>query len=95
MTDKKNVITHDEMVKKMLTNPAVKAEYDRLDEEFSLLDALLQARDNAGLAQAVERTGIKKSANDLIDRNVTFNENAHSFATFRSLQLSVRRCRFS
>jgi len=36
----------------MLNNPDVKAEYDALEKEFTLFDALLNARMQAGLTQA-------------------------------------------
>jgi transposase-like protein len=41
------MLTHDELKKKILSNPDVKAEYDFLEEEFSLFDELLKARMNA------------------------------------------------
>jgi hypothetical protein len=37
------MLTHDELKKKILSNPDVKAEYDFLEEEFSLFDELLKA----------------------------------------------------
>src|SRR5438067_1231544 len=46
------MLTHEQMVKKMLTEPAVKEEYDAQAEEFALLDELLRARQRAGLTQA-------------------------------------------
>ena len=45
------MLTHEEMVKKMLENPEVKVEYDALDEEFKLFDELIKARHAAGLTQ--------------------------------------------
>lgn len=45
------MLTHEEMVRKMLEHPGVKAEYDVLEPEFELLDELLKARDEAGLTQ--------------------------------------------
>ncbi|EGY29191.1 hypothetical protein Rin_00008550 [Candidatus Regiella insecticola 5.15] len=46
-------MTHDELIAKMLTNPAVCAEHERLEcGEFALLDEILGARHNAGLTQA-------------------------------------------
>ncbi|RBL66261.1 transcriptional regulator, partial [Pseudomonas sp. MWU13-2625] len=45
-----------------LSDPKVRAEYDRLNrEEFALLDAMLAARRAAGLSQAdvAERMGTK------------------------------------
>jgi hypothetical protein len=38
------MLTHREFVKKILSDPAVQAEYDTLAEEFALLDELLRAR---------------------------------------------------
>src|SRR6266851_7206929 len=46
------MMTHNELVKKMLKQAAVKAEYDAQAEEFALLDELLKARRQAGLTQA-------------------------------------------
>jgi ribosome-binding protein aMBF1 (putative translation factor) len=56
--------THDEMVAKWLQDPAFKAEYDFLEEEFSLFDALVKARKAAGLSQAevAQRMGTKAPA---------------------------------
>ena len=46
-------LTHGQMVKKMLKNPAVKAEVDKLNrEELAILDEILAARKQAGLSQA-------------------------------------------
>jgi transcriptional regulator with XRE-family HTH domain len=46
------MLTHEELKKKMLSNPEVKAEYDALKEEFSFFDELLKAIKNAGLTQS-------------------------------------------
>jgi len=58
------MLTHDELKKKILSNSEVKAEYDFLEEEFSLFDELLKARINAGLTQAevADRMGTKTPA---------------------------------
>jgi DNA-binding transcriptional regulator YiaG len=46
-------LTHAQMVEKLLKNPAVKAEVDKLNrEEFAILDEILAARKQAGLSQA-------------------------------------------
>lgn len=46
-------LTHAQMVKKMLKNPAVKAEVDKLNrEELAILDEIFAARKQAGLSQA-------------------------------------------
>jgi hypothetical protein len=45
--------THDEIVKKLMSRPGVAAEVARIErEEGELLDALLKARQEAGLTQA-------------------------------------------
>ena len=45
--------THDQVIKKLMRRPSVSAEVERLErEEFALLDALIQARQEAGLTQA-------------------------------------------
>lgn len=45
--------THDQLVKKLLRRPGVKAEVERIErEEGNLLDALLKARQGVGLTQA-------------------------------------------
>lgn len=49
------MMTHEELVKQMLGQGAVKEEYDAQAEEFALLDELLKSRWRAGLTQAVAR----------------------------------------
>ena len=48
----------------MLKNPAVKKEYDALEEEFALIGELLKARTRAKLTQAqvARRMGTSQSA---------------------------------
>lgn len=58
------MLTHKELVKKILRRPAVKAEYDAQTEEFALLDELLCARRRSGLTQGevAARMGTKTPA---------------------------------
>src|SRR5882762_5450340 len=58
------MLTHKDLVKKMLKIPEVRAEYDAQAEEFALLDELLRARQRAGLTQAevAARMGTKTPA---------------------------------
>jgi ribosome-binding protein aMBF1 (putative translation factor) len=44
-------IPFEEFKKRLLANPAVKAEYDRLGPEFEIAAELLRARLRAGLSQ--------------------------------------------
>ena len=62
---KTKTMTHEQMVARMLKNPAVHTEYDRLNrEEFAILDEILAARRAAGLSQAqvAERMGTNAPA---------------------------------
>ena len=56
--------THEEMVAKWMKDPEFKTEYDALEEEFSLFDALVEARQQAGLSQEeiARRMGTKAPA---------------------------------
>lgn len=44
--------THEELEKKLLADPEVKAEYDALEEEFTLLEEMIKARKAAKKTQA-------------------------------------------
>ncbi len=56
--------THEEMVAQWMKDPEFKAEYDALEEEFSIFDALVEARRMAGLTQeeVARRMGTKPPA---------------------------------
>ena len=43
--------THDELKKKALSDPHIKAEYDALEEEFALLKEMIRARQKAHKTQ--------------------------------------------
>lgn len=45
------MLSHDDLIKKILENPNVKAEYDALENEFALLTEMIKARRAAGLSQ--------------------------------------------
>ncbi|HAK3431715.1 TPA: helix-turn-helix transcriptional regulator [Salmonella enterica] len=87
MTGKRNppTMTHDEMVSKMLSNPAVKAEYDAIADEFALLDEMLAARREAGLTQAevAERMGTKATAITRMESNLAAGVSGPSFTTLK------------
>lgn len=58
---KKKLLTHKQAVIRMLKNPEVKAEVERLNkEEFVILDETLEERRAAGLSQAevTRRVGV-------------------------------------
>ena len=52
---------HEQMISKWKKDPAFKAEYDALEEEFAMFDELLKARQAAKLTQAevAKRMGTK------------------------------------
>jgi transcriptional regulator with XRE-family HTH domain len=45
------MITHEQFMTELLSDSTVKAEYDALEEEFTLLAEMLEARKSAGLSQ--------------------------------------------
>ena len=58
------MLTHKELKNRALERADVKEEYERLDEEFRLLDEFFKARAAAGITQAevAERIGTTQSA---------------------------------
>ena len=58
------MLTHKELKARALARVDVKAEYDRIGEEFAFLDEFLKARADAGITQAevAERIGTTQSA---------------------------------
>lgn len=47
------MLTHKQMIEKMLSDPVVRAEYERIErEEMPMLDTILKARAEVGLTQA-------------------------------------------
>ncbi len=58
------MLTHKQLRTKALGNAAVKAEYEKLSDEFALLDEFLRARTAQGLTQAqvAEKIGTTQSA---------------------------------
>ncbi len=83
--------THKELVKRMLKNPAVKAEYEAQAEEFALLDELLNARRRAGLTQAevAERMGTKPPAVARLEAGGGSKRHSPSLATLRKYAEAV------
>ena len=78
--------SHDELVKKVMARPAVRAEVDRLErEESALLDALLKARQDAGLTQAqvAERMGTQAPSVARLERALATGKHSPSVATLR------------
>jgi len=85
------MLTHKELTKKMLSNPKVKAEYDSLEEEFSLFDELLKARMNAGLTQSevANRMGTKTPAVARLEAGGGNKQHSPSISTLRKYASAV------
>ena len=78
--------THEEMLQSLLSRPGVKAEVERIEqEEAGLLDALLKARQAAGLTQAdvAARMGTQAPAVARLERSLATGKHSPSLATLR------------
>ncbi len=78
--------THDQVVKKLMQRPGVRAEVERIErEESALLDALLKARQEAGLTQAqvAERMRTQAPAVARLERALATGKHSPSVATLR------------
>jgi transcriptional regulator with XRE-family HTH domain len=74
------------LVKKLLRRPSVRAEVERIErEEGALLDALLKARQQAGLTQAevAKRMGTQAPAVARLERALATGKHSPSIATVR------------
>ena len=78
--------THDQVIKKLMQRPGVRAEVERIErDESTLLDALLKARQEAGLTQAqvAERMGTQAPAVARLERALATGKHSPSVATLR------------
>ena len=82
---------HDELKTRALSQPGVKAEYEALEPEFSLLRKMLAARQKAGLSQAqiAERMGTKSSAVARLESSLGNGRHSPSLATLRKYAEAV------
>ena len=93
------MLTYAEMQAKMLEDPEVLAEYERIErEEMPMLDMILNARRETGLTQeqVAERMGTKASAVARLEASLVSGKHSPSIATLRKYaealgkQLDVR-----
>ena len=78
--------THDEGVKALMTRTGVMAEVERIErEEGELLDALLKARQEAGLTQAelAARMGTHAPAIARLEKSLASGKHSPSVSTLR------------
>jgi DNA-binding XRE family transcriptional regulator len=77
---------HKKLVDKLLKNPAVKAEVEKLNrEEFAILDQILAARKAAGLSQAqvAKRMGTQAPAIARLESALATGKHSPSLSTLR------------
>ena len=80
------MLSYDEMKVKMLENPAVRAEYERIERnEMPMLDTILAARKEAGLTQAqvAERMGTKATAVARLESALLSGKHSPSISTLQ------------
>ena len=80
------MLIHSELIAKALSNPEVKAEYERIErEEMPLLDMLLSARHAAGMTQAqiAEKMGTQASAVARLEKALATGNMSPSLATLK------------
>lgn len=78
--------THDQLIKNLLRRPGVRTEVERIErDESALLDALLQARQAAGLTQSqvAARMGTQAPAVARLERALASGRHSPSIATLR------------
>ncbi len=80
------MLTHEELKAKLLSDPEVKAEYERIErEEMPMLDAILAARKEANLTQAqvAERMGTKAPAIARLENSLISGKHSPTIATLK------------
>lgn len=78
--------THEQLINALLNRPGVRAEVEHIErEEGVLLDALLKARQEAGLTQAqvAELMGTQAPAVARLERSLATGKHSPSIATLR------------
>lgn len=84
-------MTHEQLKKKALRDAEVKKEYDNLELEFELLNAMLLARKDAGLnqTQVAEIMGTKQAAITRLESSLSSGMHSPSLATLKSYASAV------
>jgi len=85
-------VPHDAAFREqLLSNPAVKADYDANITTYAILDEILSARREAGLTQAqvAERMGTKASAVARLESALVSGKHSPSIETLRKYAAAV------
>lgn len=82
---------HEQLKKKALRDAEVKKEYDNLELEFELLNAMLLARKDAGLnqTQVAEIMGTKQAAITRLESSLSSGIHSPSLATLKRYASAV------
>ncbi|WP_017326383.1 helix-turn-helix domain-containing protein [Synechococcus sp. PCC 7336] len=82
---------HADLKKIALRDPQVKAEYDALEPEFSLLRQMLEARKRAGLSQSdvAARMGTQATAITRLESSLSSGKHSPSIATLQRYARAV------
>lgn len=86
LNERFNPVAHDPaFVARMLSDPEAQSAYDALEEEYSALHSILNARKEAGLTQAqiAERMGTTISAVSRLESSLITQKHSPSFATLK------------
>jgi ribosome-binding protein aMBF1 (putative translation factor) len=84
-------MNHSELRAEALSNPKVKAAYDQMAPEFTLLRQMLRARQKAGLSQAdvADRMGTKAPAITRLESSLGNGKHSPSIATLQKYASAV------
>ena len=89
---KTRILTHKQMVTKMLKKPSVKAKVEELNRtEFSILDEILAARKAAGLTQAqvAKKMGTQTPAVARLESSLATGKHSPSLNTLKKYAEAV------
>ncbi|MGH8034083.1 MAG: helix-turn-helix domain-containing protein [Lysobacterales bacterium] len=84
-------MNHTELKARAMANPDVRAVYESMEAEFSLLRQMLEARGRAGLSQAqvADRMGTKAPAITRLESSLSNGKHSPSLATLRRYAQAV------
>lgn len=86
------MLTHDALIEKMLQNPAVSAERDRIErEEMPMLDAVLRVRREANLTQeeVARRMNVSTPVVSRLERALVTGKPSPSMRTLERYAVAV------
>ena len=78
-------MTHEELKRRAMEDPAVRAAYEELEPEFALLASMLEARRRAGMTQpeVAAKMGTQPSAVTRLEGAIVSGKHSPSLETLR------------